>query len=62
LVERVVSVVVVMGPGTVVCSDVVVVLVVVGDDAQPESDTRAATTMHWSVSFFMSMFVDWVVT
>jgi hypothetical protein len=43
-------VVVVTGPGTVVCSDVVVVLVE-GDVAQAERSARAAR--HGMISFFI---------
>lgn len=62
LVSVVSVVVVVTGLATVVCSaDFVVVLVVVGL-AQPDSDTRAATTRQGRISFFISIIVVWIVT
>lgn len=62
LVSVVSVVVVVTGLDTVVCSaDFVVVLVVVGL-AQPDSDTRAATTRQGRISFFISIIVVWIVT
>jgi hypothetical protein len=53
-------VVVVTGAGTVVCSDVVVVLLVgagVDVDEQADSDTSAAATMHGMISLFIYMTV-----
>jgi hypothetical protein len=47
-------VVVVVGPGSVVCCDVVDVLCVVSD-AQALSDTRAAITRDGMIIFFMNM-------
>jgi hypothetical protein len=61
--DWVVSVVVVVtGPGTVVCSDEVVVLVV-GVVAQEDndSDTKPATRDR-RISFFMGIMVVWIVT
>jgi hypothetical protein len=48
-------VVVVTGPGCVVCCVLVVVLVSVGV-AQPESETRAAITRQGAISFFICIF------
>src|ERR1022692_317839 len=45
-------VVVVVGPGTVVCCDVVVVLRV-GSEAQPEINARATTAKQETIIFFM---------
>jgi hypothetical protein len=45
-------VVVVVGPGTVVCCDVVVVLWV-GSEAQPEINARATTAKQETIIFFM---------
>ena len=45
-------VVVVVGPGTVVCCDVVVVLWV-GSEAQPEINARARTARQETIIFFM---------
>ena len=46
-------VVVVMGPGTVVCCDVVVVLWL-ASEAQPEMNARATTARQETMIFFMS--------
>lgn len=57
--------VVVTGAGTVVCSDVVVVLLVgagVGlEVAQADSATRAPTARHGMMSLFMGVTKGWVV-
>ena len=57
--------VVVMGAGTVVCSDVVVVLLVGAgaglEVAQADSDTRAPTTRHGMMNLFMGVIKGWVV-
>jgi len=52
----VVVVLVVTGPGTVVCSEVVVVLVV-GVAAHADNDTRAAAARHGTMIFFINMAV-----
>jgi hypothetical protein len=49
-------VVVVVGPGTVVCCDVVVVLWV-ASEAQPDINARATTARQERIIFFISMFV-----
>ena len=51
-------VVVVVGPGTVVCCDVVVVLCVVSFDAQADSEKSAMATRPGTMSFFMSRVVS----
>jgi hypothetical protein len=51
-------VVVVVGPGIVVCCDVVVVLCVVSVDAQADSEKRARATRPGTMSFFMDMVVS----
>ena len=46
-------VVVVVGPGTVVCSDVVVVLLCVVSEAQPDINARAMTVRQEAIIFFI---------
>ena len=52
--------VVVTGAGTVVCCEVVVVLLE-GVDEQAHNDTRAAAMAHGTMSLFMSMTSCWLV-
>jgi hypothetical protein len=51
-------VVVVVGPGIVVCCDVVVVLCVVSVDAHADSEKRAMATRPGTMSFFMGGMVS----
>jgi hypothetical protein len=46
-------VVVVVGPGTVVCCDVVVVLLCVASEAQPDINARATTVRQEMIIFFI---------
>jgi hypothetical protein len=55
-------VVVVVGPGTVVCCEVLVVLCVSVPLLQAVSDTRTAAIRHGMMSFFISIIFVWFVT
>jgi hypothetical protein len=46
-------VVVVVGPGTVVCSDVVDLLLCVESEAQPDTNATATTIRYETISFFI---------